>query len=52
MKRNVDKFLFRIRWLAMSERSRYAFLWARTKEHLETGYLNRDEWLEKSFKPE
>jgi hypothetical protein len=28
----VREALFRIRWLTMSERQRYAYLWSRTKE--------------------
>ena len=52
MKRRIEKLTFRIRWSAMSERNKYTYLWARTKEHLETGYLTRDQWLQKSFKPE
>ncbi len=35
MKDITQKILFRVRWLGMSERSRYAYLWARTKENLQ-----------------
>jgi hypothetical protein len=28
------KILFRVRWLAMSERGSYDYLWARTRENL------------------
>jgi|GEM_PF-670575 hypothetical protein len=52
MKRTIDRMIFRIRWLVMSEKSRYAYLLARTKEHLGNGYLTREQWLQKSFKPE
>ena len=27
----TQKFLFRLKWLSMSERGRYAYLWARTR---------------------
>jgi hypothetical protein len=30
----TQKILFRLRWLTMSERGRYAYLWARTRENL------------------
>jgi|GEM_PF-6160109 len=33
MKSNrIDRIMFRIRWLMMSERGRYAYLWSRTKD--------------------
>lgn len=32
--KNVRKFLFRLKWLVMSERDRYAYLWERTRESL------------------
>ncbi len=35
MKDITQKILFRVRWLAMSERSRYAYLWAGTRENLQ-----------------
>ena len=28
------KLAFQLRWLTMSERQRYAYLWVRTEEHL------------------
>jgi hypothetical protein len=34
MKKLKQKILFRVKWLAMSERGRYAYLWARTRETL------------------
>jgi hypothetical protein len=34
MKYFTRKVLFRVRWLAMSERGRYAYLWARTRENM------------------
>jgi hypothetical protein len=30
----IREILFRIRWLAMSDRQRYSYLWNRTKETL------------------
>lgn len=33
MKRRVKKLAFRVKWLIMSERERYAYLWARTQEN-------------------
>jgi hypothetical protein len=30
----IRELLFRIRWLAMSDRQRYALLWERTKKSL------------------
>jgi hypothetical protein len=27
------KLIFRLRWLVMSDRSRYAYFWARTREN-------------------
>ena len=30
----IREFLFRVRWLTMSDRQRYAYLWSRTKEIL------------------
>jgi hypothetical protein len=30
----VKDVLFRVRWLTMSDRQRYAYLWNRTKESL------------------
>jgi hypothetical protein len=30
----IREVLFRVRWLAMSDRQRYAYLWNRTKETL------------------
>jgi hypothetical protein len=30
----IREMLFRVRWLAMSDRQRYAYLWNRTKETL------------------
>jgi hypothetical protein len=35
MKDLTQKILFRVRWLTMSERGRYAYLWARTRENLQ-----------------
>ena len=29
-----QKILFRLKWLTMSEKGRYAYLWARTRENL------------------
>jgi hypothetical protein len=34
MKVLTKKVMFRVKWLAMSERGRYAYLWARTRETL------------------
>jgi hypothetical protein len=34
MRKLKQKILFRVRWLAMSERGRYAYLWARTRENI------------------
>jgi hypothetical protein len=34
MKNKMQRIMFSIRWLGMSERARYAYLWARTEEHL------------------
>ena len=31
--RIIRKVAFRMKWLTMSERSRYAYLWARTQEN-------------------
>ncbi len=28
----IEKILFRVRWLIMSDRKRYAYLWNRTQE--------------------
>jgi len=30
----IKKALFRIRWLAMSDRERYVYLWGRTRESM------------------
>jgi len=30
----IREILFRVRWLVMSDRQRYAYLWNRTKETL------------------
>jgi hypothetical protein len=34
MKVYAQKVLFRVKWMAMSEKGRYAYLWARTRENL------------------
>ena len=34
MKEKFRKLAFKLRWLAMSDRERYAYLWVRTEEHL------------------
>ena len=34
MKNYSRKIVFRLKWLAMSERNRYAYLWFRTRENL------------------
>jgi hypothetical protein len=34
MRNSMQKILFRLKWLAMSERGRYAYLWARTRENM------------------
>ena len=39
----IEKITFRFKWLVMSEKSRYAYLWARTREQLETEYVFQDE---------
>jgi hypothetical protein len=33
MRRIIEKLNFRIKWLVMSERSKYAYLWARTQNN-------------------
>ena len=52
MKRAVSKLTFRIKWLAMSERSRYAYLGTRTQGLLKQDDLTGNQWLQKSYKPE
>jgi hypothetical protein len=32
MRKIIRRIIFRIRWLFMSEKNRYSYLWARTKE--------------------
>ena len=39
MRNIIERINFRIRWLLMSEKSRYAYLWSRTLEHLGEGEL-------------
>jgi hypothetical protein len=39
MRNIIERINFRIRWLLMSEKSRYAYLWSRTLEHLSEGEL-------------
>ena len=34
----IKRALFRIRWLAMSDRERYAYLWEQTRESLHNGH--------------
>jgi len=34
MKNYSRKILFRLKWMAMSEKGRYAYLWSRTREDL------------------
>ena len=33
MKTKMRKAVFRVKWIMMSERSRYAYLWARSEEN-------------------
>ena len=37
----IKKILFRIRWLTMSDRDRYAYLWSRTRNSLQTSSMQR-----------
>jgi hypothetical protein len=33
LRKTIRRVAFRMKWLTMSERSRYAYLWARTQEN-------------------
>jgi len=35
MSEMLRKLVFRLRWLTMSDRQRYAYLWVRSEGHLE-----------------
>ena len=34
MRNKMRKTIFRIKWMVMSENGKYAYLWARTEQHL------------------
>lgn len=40
----IKKVLFRIKWLTMSDRERYAYLWRQTKDSLYSGYRLLSVW--------
>lgn len=52
MRNLLNRALFRVRWLGMSERSRYALLWSRTRENLEDECFARGQWLQRSYRTE
>ena len=38
MMRNIDALAFRLKWMVMSPRARYAYLWNRTRSQAEEEY--------------